>query len=273
MSSCFTAPRYQAGIAFDGIAESYDDIFTRSLIGRAQRDAVWNIVRQTLKPGDRVLELNCGTGEDALFLVRLGASVVACDVSERMISVATSRREMEAPQSSLRFQVLATERVGELTSYGPFDGVFSNFSGVNCVADLGSVARQLSDLVQPGAWLLLCLSTRVCLWETLWFLACGKPAKAFRRWKGHTVATLGDFMVEVRYPTLRTMRKLFSPLFRLRSCTGIGVAVPPSYLEHWAQEHKSTLARLRNLDKTISRWPGFRTVGDHMLLSFERTHS
>jgi SAM-dependent methyltransferase len=273
MTACFSPSGHQVGLAFDSLADTYDDIFTRSLIGRAQRDAVWNVVRQTFKSGDNVVELNCGTGEDALFLARLGASVVACDASERMISVAIRRHMMEAPRSSIRFHLLATERVGELTSSGPFDGVFSNFSGLNCVADLNTAARQLADIVRPGARLLFCLSTRVCLWETFWFLVGGEPAKAFRRWKGKTVAALGDFNLEVHYPTLGALRKIFSPFFTLRFCTGIGVAVPPSYLEHWAREHESTLARMKSVDKTISVWPGFRTIGDHMLLCFERMRS
>ena len=31
----------QALLAFDSIAPGYDDLFTRSMIGRAQRGAVW----------------------------------------------------------------------------------------------------------------------------------------------------------------------------------------------------------------------------------------
>ena len=269
MTSCSATGGHQAGLAFDSLAETYDNIFTQSLIGRAQRDAVWKVVRQTFRHGDHILELNCGTGEDALFLARMGVSVLACDASERMISVASKRRAVEAPQSLLQFEVLPLERIGELESR-QFDGVFSNFSGLNCVTDIGEVAQHLSTLVKPGAHMLLCLSTRICLWETLWFLIRGQPGRAFRRWKGHTVATLGEFSVTVQYPTLRALRKLFAPLFTLRSCTGIGVAVPPSYLEHLARDHEGMLKGLRAVDSVISRWPGFRTAGDHMLLSFER---
>jgi ubiquinone/menaquinone biosynthesis C-methylase UbiE len=272
MTSCSATGGHPAGLAFDSLAETYDDTFTHSLIGRAQRDAIWNIVRQTFKPGDHILELNCGTGEDALFLARIGASVFACDASERMISVAGERHAREAPQSLLRFEALAIERIGEL-QYRHFDGVFSNFSGLNCVADIGAVAQQLSALVKPGARMLLCLSSRICLWESLWFLTRAQPGRAFRRWKGHTVATLGGFTVAVQYPTLRALRKLFSPFFVLRSCIGIGVAVPPSYLEPWARNHEGVLNGLRAVDTVISRWPGLRAIGDHMLLSFERAPS
>ena len=41
MSFAAGLPVHDAGRAFDQIAGSYDEIFTRTLVGRAQRDAVW----------------------------------------------------------------------------------------------------------------------------------------------------------------------------------------------------------------------------------------
>jgi 2-polyprenyl-3-methyl-5-hydroxy-6-metoxy-1,4-benzoquinol methylase len=264
---------HQPGLAFDSLAEHYDDIFTCSLIGRAQRDAVWNVVTQTFRRGDSILEVNCGTGEDALFLARMGVSVFACDASEQMIAVARHRCVAEGSPLPVHFEVLPTEQIGEARPLGPFDGVFSDFSGLNCVADIVEVARQLSALVKPGAPALLCLSTRICLWETVWFLTRGEFKSAFRRWQGHATARLGGFVVEVQYPTVRTLRKLFSPFFCLHGWTGIGVAVPPSYLEHLARRYPSVLHRLCAIDKTICTWPLFRGIGDHVLLFFERTAS
>src|SRR5215813_1000905 len=193
---------HPAGRAFDSLAEIYDDIFTHSIIGRAQRDAVWRTVLDTFNPGARILEINCGTGEDALFLARHGMTVLACDASERMIAVAEHRRAIEAPDSSVEFLLLPTEQFGDLNGLGPFDGVFSNFSGLNCVDNLGRVARTLAGLVRPGGLLLLCFSTRCCLWETFWFVANAEFAKASRRWSGKATAHLGGVPLNVCYPTI-----------------------------------------------------------------------
>ena len=268
-----TALPRPAGLAFDGLAERYDDMFTHSLIGRAQRDAVWSVARRTFQRGNHILELNCGTGEDAFFLTRLGASVFACDASEKMIAVANRRLLLEAPRSSVCFEVLPTEQIGAAALFGPFDGIFSNFSGLNCVGDIAEVARELARLVLPGSRALLCFSTRRCVWETLWFLRHGELGKAIRRWKGHANATLGRLAVEVHYPTVRRLRHLFSPYFVLRSWRGVGLAVPPSYLEPFAQRHPKLLRQLSAIDRVICSWPVLRSVGDHVLLSFERTCS
>lgn len=268
-----TVVDHPVGLAFDCLAEQYDDIFTNSLIGRAQRQAVWTVMVRTFHAGDHILELNCGTGEDALFLARLGISVFACDASEKMVEVANRRRSIESPCLPARFEVLPIERVAGASIFGPFDGVFSNFSGLNCVADIGEVARQLAALVHPGSPALLCISGRLCLWETVWFLVYGEAGKSTRRWRGHATGTLGRLAVEVQYPTIKSLRKLFSPHFRLRSWTGIGITVPPSYLEPFARRHPRLLSNACAVDRVISAWPVLRCMGDHVLLLFERISS
>jgi len=260
----------QAALAFNTMAKDYDDHFTRSLIGRSQRNAVWNILTQTFQSGDHILELNCGTGEDALFLSRSGISVTACDASNRMIEVARKRRSREAPLAPIQFFLLPTERLVEIRSEAPFDGAFSNFSGLNCVRDLQRTAEDLSSLVKPGAPLLLCMSTRFCISEIVWFLLHGNLKKALRRCSGQTKAKVGEFTIDVYYPTVRELKQSFSPYFSLHSCTGIGITVPPSYVESSISKFPKALLTLQAIDKVISRLPWFRVIGDHMLLHFER---
>jgi ubiquinone/menaquinone biosynthesis C-methylase UbiE len=267
-----TAIPSQTSLAFDSVAEQYDNQFTRSVVGRAQRDAVWQKAAATFSAGQHILELNCGTGEDALFFARRGISVTALDASKQMVLQARRRRDLEAPQSPIRFELLPTENLAELNDTPQFDGVFSNFSGLNCVPDLAVVVEQLSARVKPGAPLLLCLSTRFCLWEILWYLLRGNFRKAFRRCGGHATAHFSDYIIHVRYPTLRHLRALFSP-FALLSCTGIGIAVPPSYLEPWARKHPQLIGALSRIDRALCNLPVFRVIGDHMLLHFEKKDS
>jgi ubiquinone/menaquinone biosynthesis C-methylase UbiE len=269
MTSSVTA-QPQASLVFDQMAKDYDAVFTRSMIGRAQRDAVWSALVPIFEHGTHVLELNCGTGEDAFFLARNAISVTACDASEQMIQIASNRQSTEAPAAPIQFNLLPTERLHELQSTIMFDGAFSNFSGLNCVADLEKTARDLATLLPPSAPLVVCLSTRFCIWEIFWFLLHGKFRKAFRRCSGRATARVGEFTVEVYYPTVQKLKKLFSPSFVMRSCMGVGVTVPPSYVETWICNYPKLLGLLSKIDRFISTVPGFRVLGDHMLLHFER---
>jgi len=262
--------QHRAALVFDQMAAEYDDVFTRSMIGRAQRDVVWSVLSNTFRSGDHILELNCGTGEDAFFLAQHSISITACDASQQMINIASFRLSTEAPDAAVEFNLLPTERICELQPPTIFDGAFSNFSGLNCVANLKQTAEDLAELLAPGAPLLICLSTRFCVWEMLWFLMRGQFRKAFRRCSGHATAKVGEFTVDVYYPTVRKLQKLFSPSFVIRSYVGVGVAVPPSYVEPWIRTHPKLLNLLRAVDKVIFTLPGFRVLGDHMLLHFER---
>jgi len=257
------------GAAFDTIASHYDELFTFSVVGRAQREVVWKHAVTLFPPGDRILELNCGTGEDALFLARRGVYITACDASEQMITYANARKRVEAPEASVDFHVLSTERLYELPK-SFFDGVFSNFSGLNCVADLHSVFRELALRLRPGAKLLLCLSTRFCIWEILHFIAKGNFRKAVRRWRGVSPVNLGGHSFFVYYPTIRALRKSFGSEFRLCSVTGMGIATPPSYLESWISKHPRLLSTMKHFDEVVRDLPLFRSIGDHVLLSMER---
>lgn len=259
-----------AGLAFDLLADQYDSLFTFSAVGRAQREVVWEQTLAVFLPDSHILELNCGTGEDALFLAKAGMRVTACDASSGMIEKAQSKVALEGREAQVELYELATEDLRHLPRSQSFDGVFSNFSGLNCVKNLSDVAREIALRVKPGAPLLLCLSTRYCLWEIIYFLLRGNPSKAVRRWKGSTQASIGSCEFSVYYPTLSQLRRTFAPNFRVRSVRGVGITVPPSYLETWVLRHPVLHSSLKKIDSIVRTWPVVRTVGDHMLLHLER---
>jgi SAM-dependent methyltransferase len=258
-----------AATAFDGVAEHYDEVFTYSMIGRAQRREVWARLVEAFPCGSRIVELNCGTGEDARYLVERGRAVVACDASPLMIEVA-KRRIARGAGANLKFLNVANEDVGLMLSGQLFDGAFSNFSGLNCLADLRPFARSLAALVKPGSPVLLCLWSRVCVTEFVWYLLHGQVRKACRRFPGKATAKVGAVTIPVVYRTVNNIRRVFSPWFELRSRSAVGLFVPPSYVEKWMSKHPRMLARLERLDKAFADWPIFRDAGDHVLLELVR---
>ena len=256
--------------AFDCLAEEYDSIFTFSTIGKLQRQVVWDRLLAVFPAGGHILELNCGTGIDALFMMNAGMNVTACDASPRMIEVARQRTAKVNTQAKGEFISLSTEDLHALPGAALFDGLLSNFAGLNCVSDLKSFASQAARRVKPGAPLLLCFLTRFCLWESVYYLLRGDPQKALRRCSGISSALIGDFSFPVYYRTLSELRQIFSPEFRLITIEGVGIAVPPSYLEPWIAARPSLLRKLSAIDDIVRAWPGLRVVGDHMLVHLEK---
>jgi ubiquinone/menaquinone biosynthesis C-methylase UbiE len=257
---------------FDAVADRYDDTFTCSNIGQAQRASVWRELAKTFDPGDRILEIGCGTGVDACFLAERGVRVVACDSSPRMIEVTTRRIQENGRANLVQPLLLRAEDLTTLSRNELFDGAFSNFGALNCVEDLRRLARDLAVVLKPGAIALLCWMGPYCLWEMIWYLGHGNREKAFRRFRHDQItARIADgIFVQVRYPRVRLLARAFAPHFRLKSFKGIGVAVPPSYLEHLAQSHPHLFQVCKRADSWLGRLPGVRALADHVLLRFER---
>lgn len=258
---------------FDEIAVTYDSTFTNSVIGSVQRKSVWMEIDRTFTPAQRVLEINCGTGVDALHLASRGVHVTACDSSPRMIQVARQRTAPAEVSAIVDFRVLPNEQIGAMRHERPFDGILSNFSGLNCMADLSYLAYDLAHLVKERGKMVLCLFGRLCVWETCWYLLRGNIRKAVRRLTQgeHTDDHSARHEPKIWYHSVRQLRSTFSPHFRLMSWKGIGVAVPPSYLEFLTGRYPRLFRLASEIDPYIGGYPGFRALADHMLLTFERT--
>jgi len=199
-------------------------------------------------------------------------TVVACDSSSQMIAVAARRITEHGHLGSVRPHLLAAEDIASLRDGDSFDGAFSNFGALNCVQDLRQFARDLAILLKPGATALLCWMGPCCVWEMAWYLAQGKPAKAFRRFRrqGVTGRLAEGATVSVNYPSLRSLAQTFAPEFRLEFIKGIGVSVPPSYVETWTKRFPGLFGLSVRADSLLGRCPGIRTFGDHVLLEFRR---
>jgi SAM-dependent methyltransferase len=250
---------------FDTVAEAYDRQFTRTRIGTAMRAAVWARCAARFQPGFRILEMNCGTGADAQWLASQGMQVLATDLSPRMIEVARRKLAALPENAAVQFQTLAWEGLGGLEA-GPFDGMLSNFGGLNCVSDLKAAAGALAARLRPGAVAMLCIMGPHVPWEWLWFLARGRPAAAFRRlhrsreWSG----------VTIRYPSIGAAQQAFAPEFRPLRVAAIGALLPPPYTEGTLRRYRRLLDTLEYLERRYeARWP-LPQLADHYLLELER---
>jgi SAM-dependent methyltransferase len=252
--------------AFDRLAAEYDAGFTRTDLGTRLRRAVWSRLDALFQPGDRVLELACGTGEDAVHLGGRGVSVLATDASAEMVRMAGGKVEQAGLAGIVEVRQLAVEDLAGLDE-PPFDGALSDFGGLNCVADLSAMGRSLASRLRPGAVAVLCVMGPVVPWEWLWFLGHAKPGKAFRRLTPGGVEWRG---LRVRYPSIRSLRRSLAPGFRLRRVAALGALLPPPYAESWAGRHPGLVDRLDRWERRLETMPPFPWLADHYLMELER---
>jgi SAM-dependent methyltransferase len=258
--------------AFDAAAEDYDRAFTETPLGRELRQIVWRSLADAFQPGTRVWELNCGTGEDAVWLARRGVRVVASDGSAEMLALAA--RKAAANQVSDRIEFLrydfSTPAAGRPVF--EFDGALSNFGGLNCIPDLRAVAKVLARSIKPGGRLIVVIMGRWCAWEILWHLGHFQPVRAFRRFaRGGTASSLGSGTVRVWYPAAGTVQRAFHPEFKIRRIRGLGVTLPPSYLQQRVARRDGLFRLLCRLEHSRICTTLLNRLGDHILYDLERT--
>jgi len=261
-----------AALPFDDLAAGYDDAFTHGAIGTLLRRPLQRRLRAAFAAGDRVLELGCGTGEDAVHLGRHGVRVLATDASPGMVAAARRKVEAAGLRDLVEVRQLALEELPRLVGPGParepaFDGAFSSFGGFNCIADPRGPARDLAALLRPGGRLLLCVMGPLVPWEWGWFGLRGQPRKALRRLRPGGAAWRGML---IRYPSIGRMKRTFEPEFRARRTAAIGALLPPSYAEPWAARHPRLLARLDRWERRWETLPPLPWLADHYLLELER---
>lgn len=254
---------------FDSAALTYDTDFTNTHIGKMQRDRVWSYLNQFLsrKENLNVLELNCGTGEDAIKLAGKGHKVTASDISENMLEVARSKKGAD----QVNFVTIDITQIAAHIFEEPFDLIFSNFGGLNCIDPLSvpDLSTNLHKLLSPSGSFIAVIMPDRCLWEEVYFLLKGKVDEAFRRTKDFALANVSGQKVKTWYFSPKKHSELMSEEFEMKKVRPIGFFIPPSYLEHYFLRHVNFLRRLNWLEQKIGGLPWLASFSDHYLIHYE----
>ncbi|MGH7456989.1 MAG: class I SAM-dependent methyltransferase [bacterium] len=266
--------------AFNEIAATYDAVEVSNSIFQGMRQRVQRAALSTFERGGRILEAGCGTGTDALFFAGRGYRVVALDPSSEMVAVASEKILLAGFSDAVEFRQGDAERIEELVKiYGAasFDGIFSNFGALNCVADLRSFARGAAHLLRPGGMMLLNIMPPICPWEIGYYLFKRQPAEAFRRWRGRSgtpgvSVNVGHQKIQTYYYTPVAVVAAFLHSFEIEKQFAIGVLVPPPYL-HGITRHQRLFSVLLNFEKVMAGWPLLRNWGDHVVIILRKRAS
>lgn len=254
--------------SFDGVAAAYDADFTTSPVGRMQRERVHAYLEMALKPGSRILELNCGTGEDARWLAAKGHSVLATDLSGEMVRVA---EEKNKPKYDLQFRQAGILEALEIDP-GTYDVIFSDFGGFNCLSpeEMKQVGTLLQKAMKPGGRFICVIMPRFCAWESLYFMFKLRFKSAFRRQSGQPLAVpLGQGHTQLTwYYGPRQLHRAFSPSLNMITRRPIGFFLPPSYLDPFFVKRAGLLGWLGRMERRIGEWGFLAGWSDHCLVEF-----
>lgn len=254
--------------AFDVLAAEYDEQFTTSLVGREQRRFTRKWLSRVLAGQNnlQILEINCGTGDDASWLSEMGHYVTATDQSPAMI--AKAKQKAVGPE----FITCAFDELEEKFNDRQFDLIFSNFAGLNCVSpdQLKILGNQLHRLIKPGGHFAAVIFGKFCVWETIYYLSRGRRHEAFRRRTSNEVqARLDDTTHQsIYYYSVKQFTENLP--FKRKQTRPIGLFVPPSYLEGAMKKHPRLFRLLVKMEDSFAGFAAARSLSDHTWLLFKK---
>lgn len=257
--------------AFTRQSAVFDGIYGSDEIVQYKRERVREHMEKLLSPMASILELNCGSGEDALYFAHKGFTVHATDISPGMLQVLKQKIGEEGGKTQLSTGICSFTELDTLKNRGPYDHIFSNLGGLNCTGQLNRVLGSLDPLLKPGGSLTLVIISKFCLWELL-LLFRGKFRTAFRRFfsrRGRQARVEGR-QFQCWYYSPAQIRKGLEDNFDFLSCEGLCALVPPSYIQGFAHKYPRLFSFLRSRENQWkSRWP-WKYMGDYFIISFRK---
>ncbi|MCZ7541329.1 MAG: methyltransferase domain-containing protein [Anaerolineae bacterium] len=259
---------------FDQAAKTYDACFgapSGSRPGNALlcwlRAEHLDVVRGLVPPGAALLDIGCGTGEEALRLAQDGYSVLGIDVSPGMVWQAQAKLAGYGLGRGALFRVRPAGRLAELDERGPFEGAYASLGTLNTEPDLAGVARGLHDLLAPGAPFVATVMSCRCLFEALRGLRPGARAERLNRscaWS-ESRAGASDVIAPVKFYTPGEFAAPFAEHFTVERVMAFPLWLPPVHLHALYRADGAQQTRLA-LERRTRTWPGLRAWGDHFLM-------
>ncbi|MBP1693210.1 MAG: putative SAM-dependent methyltransferase, partial [Chloroflexi bacterium] len=134
--------------AFSRTAAKYDAFADDHPHLTRMRSKVYAHIAKLLPAGSRLLELNAGTGTDAIHLAQMGYEVHATDIAPGMLSRLRDKVDRLGLDKQISVQECSFTELGQIRG-APYDAVFSNLGGLNCIPDLSPVIRDLPFVLHP----------------------------------------------------------------------------------------------------------------------------
>lgn len=259
----------QVSDAFSRQAPSFDDIYETNTITTWMRDRARAEVLQHIQPASHILELNCGTGLDALFFVKQGHKVLATDNAPGMLSALNEKIIQRGLQDSITTQRCSFNDLENLHGQ-EFDYVYSNFGGLNCSDNLPKVLCDIDKLLKPGGHFTLVIMPKICPWD-LFMMFKGYFKTAFRRFKRNgTPAHIEGVHFTCYYYNPSLVINTMGADYTVASLKGLAIVVPPPYIEHFREKHPNTFARLEAIENKIYSKSPYNHWCDHYAITMQK---
>lgn len=247
-------------LVYDAFGENHENL-------SRMRRKFYEHIQAVMPPAGHLLEINAGTGQDAVELVGYGFRVHATDFAPGMIAQIEEKVARLNLEERLTVQSCSFTELENVTG-GPFDGIYSNSGGLNCIADLSAVTRGLPALLKPGARVTWVVMPRVCPWE-LAVIPKDFRVGTRRLHRNGVLAHVEGVHFMTYYFSAKQVERSFGPRFRRVRLEGLSTLTPTADNKSFAVNHPRLYHVLARLDDNLSHRAPFNGWGDFFILTME----
>jgi ubiquinone/menaquinone biosynthesis C-methylase UbiE len=254
--------------AFSAVASGYDDAFSRRPHVLLVRMQVQALMKTWFPPKGVVLELGCGTGEDALFLKSQHFRVIASDISLDMLR--TAKEKSSRLGYDIDFLQLAAESLQAVKEQS-CNAILSNFGGLNCVEDIDRVLNICHGILQERGVVILCLMNNRSFWKMMIDLSRGRfPVLFLGADQAGVNASVGTHSIRIWYHSIHQLKHRAGGRFTIRKIVGLNILTPPPGAVTIRSRHPVLMKFLESIERRIASFPLLSRLGDHFVIVLER---
>lgn len=267
---------YYRGIseAFDSASEEYDFTINSNRINRWIRKRSIDLILKYVNKNSILLEIGCGTGEEAIKIVSHVKKIVATDISCKMIELLNLKIKGRSLQDKIVPIRVAASGIAELANLflmDKFDLAYSLNGALNCELKINLFPKSLSGLIKPNGYFICSIRNSVCASEMLSHLFAFQFDKCTPRKKQPMMVSVGGKDIPAFYYKPEEFARFFKPWFEVRRIIALPAIIPPAYLSEYFVKLGPIARIAEKLDSFISEIPLMNLLGDQTLFVFQKS--
>jgi SAM-dependent methyltransferase len=262
------------GEAFDSASEEYDFTIGHNFINTWIRKRSLDVLTSYIRPTDLLLEVGCGTGAETTRIARLADSVVAIDISPKMLEALEAKARAKGLDGKIHSMRLAA---GDVSQVAPLLGgrkanvAYSLNGALNCEPRLPDFVRGVHSLLAPGGYLICSVRNTICLGEMLSHALVLQFEKATPRKKQPSMVSVGGANIPSTYYSPQRFSEFFAGSFDVVRTIALPAILPPAYLNDYYLKFRRGISVFERADVIVSERFPFRLLGDQTLFVFRKS--
>jgi ubiquinone/menaquinone biosynthesis C-methylase UbiE len=248
---------------WEDYAAIYDE--KKASFDRYLRQRNIGVLQSVFSPGQRILDIGCGTGTEASVMTAYGCKLTVTDLSYGMVKTTSEKLNGAALVVNTPAENINCFKV-------QFDGAYASFGVFNCVTDPKRFIANLHRVLKSESFFVASVINR-WYWGDFLLSAIRIPNYLRKRLKGRGNIILNgeESSATARFYSVRELSKLFSPFFTIERYYALPVILPPPYLNPKEKLPKRIFSTLEKVESLVHNKFPFKMLGDQTIVVFKKS--